>query len=62
MPHEEFVEADFLLSMGAYSFAKGDRQKYWRPWSVVGLVSQVPSFLVRGRAERSRSVCLSLSE
>ena len=62
MPHEEFVEADFFLSMAAYSLAKGDGLKYWRPWSVVGLVSQVPSFLVRAKAARSQSVCSSLSE
>jgi hypothetical protein len=50
MPHEEFVEADFFLSMTAYSLAKGERLKYWRPWSVVGLISQIPSFLVRAKS------------
>ncbi len=48
-PHESFMEADYLLSMRAIADAKGQRELYWRPWSVVHMPGIGPRFLIEAK-------------
>jgi hypothetical protein len=48
-PHEPFMEADYLLSMRAIADAKGRRELYWRPWSVVHMSGTGPRFLIEAK-------------
>ncbi len=52
VPHEQFTDADFFLSMRAASLAQGKMFDYWRPWSVVYMRKRGPEFVIRAKSKK----------